>query len=165
MIAGNWKMNGVEASLAEARAIASWLESHPVGARVALCPPATLLHRMAVALAGTGVEVGAQDCSPHASGAYTGDIAADMIMDAGARLVILGHSERRHGHGEGNAEVAAKVKAAIVAGLEPIVCVGETLEERRGGRAIGVVSAQVRASLPPALEGHAFSLAYEPVWA
>jgi len=165
IIAGNWKMNGVEASLAEARAIASWLDAHPVGARVALCPPATLINRMAQALAGTGVEVGAQDCSAQSGGAFTGDISAAMLVDAGARLVILGHSERRVGHGERNVDVAAKARAAIDAGLEPIVCVGESLDERRTGRAIGVVSAQVRASLPSTLGGRAFALAYEPVWA
>ena len=165
MIAGNWKMNGVEASLLEARAIASWLDAHPVGARVALCPPATLIDRMAQTMAGTGVEVGGQDCSPDASGAFTGDVSAAMLVDAGARLVILGHSERRQGHGERNADVAAKVKVAIAVGLEPIVCVGESLEERRSGRAIGVVSGQIRGSLPEALQGRVFSVAYEPVWA
>jgi triosephosphate isomerase len=165
LIAGNWKMNGLEASLGQARAMASWLDAHPVGARVALCPPATLLSRMAAALAGTEIEVGAQDCSAQPCGAFTGDISAEMLVDAGARLVILGHSERRAGHGERNADVAAKVSAALAVGLEPIVCVGESLDERRMGRAIGIVRAQVRASLPLALKGRAFALAYEPVWA
>jgi len=140
-------MNGLEATLSEARSIASWLDAHAAGARVALCPPATLISRMAEALAGTGVEIGAQDCSPH------------------ARLVILGHSERRQGHGERNADVAAKVVAAVAGSLEPIVCVGESLEERRAGCAIGVVTAQTRSSLPALLADHAFSVAYEPVWA
>ena len=165
LIAGNWKMNGVEASLIEAREVASWLDSHPVGARVALCPPATLTGRMAEAVAGSGIEVGGQDCSPHPGGAFTGDISAQMLVDAGASLVILGHSERRQGHGERNADVSAKVKAAIDAGLEPIVCVGESLQERRIGRATGVVTAQVRGSLPLGLAGKAFCVAYEPVWA
>ena len=165
LICGNWKMNGVEASLAEARAIASWLDTHPVGTRVAICPPATLISRMAAALAGSGIEVGGQDCSPEPSGAFTGDVSSEMLVDAGATLVILGHSERRHGHGERNADVAAKVRAAIAAGLEPIVCVGESLQERRIGRATGVVTAQVRASLPLSLSGCAFCVAYEPVWA
>ncbi|HEY2482081.1 MAG TPA: triose-phosphate isomerase, partial [Caulobacteraceae bacterium] len=158
-------MNGVEASIIEARAIASWLDAHPVGARVALCPPATLISRMASALAGSSIEIGGQDCSSEARGAFTGDISAEMLADAGASLVILGHSERRQGHGERNADVAAKVRAAIDAGLEPIICVGESLQERRIGRAAGVVTAQVRASLPLALAGRAFSVAYEPVWA
>lgn len=158
-------MNGVDASLGEARRTASWLDAHPVATRVALCPPATLIHRMSDALAGTGVEVGAQDCSPHPPGAFTGDIAAAMLVDAGARLVILGHSERRHGHGETDADVCAKVAAALAVDLEPIVCVGEVLEERRAGRAIDVVSTQIRGSLPSALAGRAFCVAYEPVWA
>jgi len=158
-------MNGVEASLAEAREIASWLDSHPVGGRVAICPPATLISRMAAALAGSGIEIGGQDCSPEVSGAFTGDVSAEMLVDAGASLVILGHSERRQGHGERNADVAAKVRAAIAAGLEPIICVGESLQERRIGRATGVVTAQVRASLPLSLSGSAFCVAYEPVWA
>jgi triosephosphate isomerase len=158
-------MNGLEGSLIEARALASWLDTHPVGARVALCPPATLINRMAAALAGSGIEIGGQDCSPEPRGAFTGDISAEMLVDAGASLVILGHSERRQGHGERNAEVAAKVRAAIEAGLEPIICVGETLQERRIGRAAGVVTAQVRASLPLGLAGRAYCVAYEPVWA
>jgi len=158
-------MNGLEATLSEARSIASWLDAHAAGARVALCPPATLISRMAEALAGTGVEIGAQDCSPHAAGAFTGDLSAAMLWDAGARLVILGHSERRQGHGERNADVAAKVVAAVAGSLEPIVCVGESLEERRAGCAIGVVTAQTRSSLPALLADHAFSVAYEPVWA
>ncbi|HEY1878732.1 MAG TPA: triose-phosphate isomerase [Caulobacteraceae bacterium] len=165
IIAGNWKMNGLEDSLSEARAIASWLEAHPVGARVALCPPATLLDRMAEALAGTGVEIGAQDCSPEKYGAFTGDISADMLLDAGAGLVIVGHSERRAKHGERDADVAAKAQMAAVAGLEPIVCVGETLEERRNGHAVGLVCGQVEASLPPGLATHLFAVAYEPIWA
>ena len=165
LIAGNWKMNGLEESLGEARALAAWLDEHPVAARVALCPPATLIDRMASALAGTAIEIGGQDCAAEPSGAFTGDVSAQMLVDAGARLVIVGHSERRGGHGERNADVAAKAKAAAAAGLEPIVCVGETLEERRIGRAIGVVAGQVRASLPLSLGDHEFAVAYEPVWA
>jgi triosephosphate isomerase len=120
---------------------------------------------MAAALAGSGIEIGSQDCSANGSGAFTGDISAAMLVDAGARLVILGHSERRTGHGERNSDVAAKVKAAIGAGLEPIVCVGESLQERRQGRALGVVAGQIRGSLPPSVRGHDVCVAYEPVWA
>jgi triosephosphate isomerase len=165
LIAGNWKMNGLSASLDEARAVAAAVDAHPVGARVALCPPATLVERMSQALAGTGVAVGGQDCRAEASGAFTGDIAAEMLAEAGASLVILGHSERRAGHGERDADVAAKVLGALRAGLEPIVCVGETLEQRQAGQALAVVTGQVRGSLPADLAGKDFAVAYEPVWA
>ena len=165
LIAGNWKMHGVETFLEEARAVAAWLDSHPVGARVALCPPATLISRLAEALAGTGVEIGGQDCSPEAAGAFTGDVSAAMLADAGAGLVILGHSERRQGHGEDDALVAAKARAALASGLEPIICVGESLAERRAGRAETVVARQVRGSLPRESGRVAFAVAYEPVWA
>ena len=128
LIAGNWKMNGVGASLAEALAVAQNLDS--TGVRVAICPPATLIGRAAAALKDTAVLVGGQDCRAQASGAFTGDVAAEMLADAGASLVILGHSERRSYYAESDADVAAKVAAALRAGLEPIVCVGETLDER-----------------------------------
>ncbi len=165
LIAGNWKMNGLAASLSELTALTEALAADPARARVAVCPPATLVERAARAASGSGVEVGAQDCRGELSGAFTGDVAAEMVADAGATLVILGHSERRSGYGETDAVVRAKVKAAVRAGLEPIVCVGETLEERRAGRAVEVVQAQVTGSLPDELRGKAFSLAYEPVWA
>jgi triosephosphate isomerase len=163
LIAGNWKMNGDAAALAEAKAIAAGLGA--TTARVAICPPATLVSRAAEALKGTALSVGGQDCRAEASGAYTGDISATMLADAGASLVILGHSERRAGHGETDALVAAKVGAALAAGLEPIICVGETLDQRKAGDALAVVTGQVRGSLPAALAGQAFAVAYEPVWA
>lgn len=163
LIAGNWKMNGVAASLAEAQAVAAGLGQ--AKARVAICPPATLVERAASALEGGPVLVGGQDCRAEASGAFTGDVAAEMLADAGASLVILGHSERRAGYGETDAVVAAKVEAALRAGLEPIVCVGETLDERKADKALEIVTGQVRGSLPAALAGKAFSVAYEPVWA
>jgi triosephosphate isomerase len=163
LIAGNWKMNGVAASLIEAQGVAAGLSE--TKARVAICPPATLVERAASALKGSSVLVGGQDCRAEASGAFTGDVAAEMLADAGASLVILGHSERRAGYGETDAIVAAKVEAALRAGLEPIVCVGETLEERKAGKALDVVTGQVRGSLPAILAGQAFSVAYEPVWA
>jgi triosephosphate isomerase len=165
MIAGNWKMNGLAASLDEARAVAAAVDERPMGARVAICPPATLVHRMADLLGGSGVDIGGQDCRAEESGAFTGDISAEMLADAGAVLVILGHSERRAGYGETDAMVAAKVEAAIRAGLEPIVCVGETLEERQAGRTLEIVTGQVRGSLPALLQGRDFAIAYEPVWA
>ncbi len=163
LIAGNWKMNGLAASLDEARAVASGIGA--TRARVALCPSATLVAPMAAALSGTAVEVGGQDCHAEASGAFTGEVAAEQLADAGAILVIVGHSERRAGHGETDAAVAAKARAALRAGLEPIVCVGETLEQRKGGEALAVVTGQVRGSLPAELAGTPFSVAYEPVWA
>lgn len=163
LIAGNWKMNGLGASLAEARAIAAGLGE--TAARVAICPPAILIHRMAQALAGGPVLIGGQDHHWDDAGAFTGDVSAEMLADAGASLVILGHSERRAGYRETDDVVARKVDAALRANLEPIVCVGETLEQRKAGDALAVVTGQVRGSLPNALAGRAFSVAYEPVWA
>ena len=163
LIAGNWKMNGLSASLAEAKAVAAGIEG--AKARVAICPPATLIAQATWNLKDTKVLVGGQDCRAEASGAFTGDVAAEMLADAGASLVILGHSERRAGYGETDAIVSAKVGAALRAGLEPIVCVGETLEERKAGKALEIVTGQVRGSLPAELAGKAFSVAYEPVWA
>ena len=163
LIAGNWKMNGLARELDEAAAVAAGLGA--TSARVAICAPATLIHRLSDRLAGPRVEVGGQDCRSEESGAYTGDVAAEMLADAGARLVIVGHSERRAGYGESDALIAAKARAALRAGLEPIVCVGETLEERKAGKALEVVTGQVRGSLPAELAGQAFSVAYEPVWA
>lgn len=158
-------MHGVGASLAEAAALAAALDARPAAARVGLCCPATLVSRLASQLSGSVVEVGGQDCRPEPSGAFTGDIAPEMLVDAGATLVILGHSERRQGYGETDAIVAAKVLGALRAGLEPIICVGESLEQRRAGAAITTVEAQIDASLPAALEGRVFSVAYEPIWA
>ncbi|MET3527561.1 triose-phosphate isomerase [Phenylobacterium koreense] len=163
LIAGNWKMNGLASGLSEAQAVAAGIGASK--ARVAICPPATLVERAAAALKNTKVAVGGQDCRAEVSGAFTGDVAAEMLADAGASLVILGHSERRAGYGETDAVVAAKVGAALRAGLEPIICVGETLDERKAERAIEVVTAQVKGSLPAELAGKAFSVAYEPVWA
>ena len=165
LIAGNWKMNGLEPSLGEARAIAAALQESPASARVAICPPATLISRLAAALSGLPVEVGAQDCHQDIAGAFTGDFSAEMVADAGASLVILGHSERRAIHGESDAIVARKVAAALRVGLEPIICVGESLEERKAGAAVTIVEHQVRGSAPESLAGRPFTIAYEPVWA
>ena len=165
LVAGNWKMNGVGSALDEARQVAEALRGDPQPPRVAICPPATLIHRMAEALEGSCVEIGAQDCHMEAAGAYTGDLGAEMLQDAGARLVILGHSERRSVYREDDILIAAKVGAALRAGLEPIVCVGETLEQRQAGLHLDVVRDQLAGSLPERLVGAAFSVAYEPVWA
>jgi triosephosphate isomerase (TIM) len=165
LVAGNWKMNGLAASIEEAKAVAESLKTQAAAAEVAICPPATLIAQLAWNLRDTEVAVGGQDCRAEEKGAFTGDIAAEQLKDAGANLVILGHSERRAGHGETSEDVAAKVEAAVRAGLRPIVCVGETLEEREAGWAVAVVSGQVEDSLPEALQGKAFAVAYEPVWA
>jgi len=165
LVAGNWKMNGLGASLAEAETLEKALKEQAAACRVALCPPATLIDRMAQTLKGGVVEIGGQDCHAEASGAYTGSVSAGMVRDAGAGLVILGHSERRAGFGETDADVAAKVEAALAADLEPIICIGETLQQREAGQAVEVVSRQVAGSLPTSLAGKAFAVAYEPVWA
>jgi triosephosphate isomerase len=158
-------MHGLSAALAEAATLAGALHDAPAAARVAICPPSTLVSRLAAALAGTSIEIGGQDCRAESQGAYTGDVSPEMLADAGASLVILGHSERRDGYGETDAVVADKVLGALRAGLEPIVCVGESLEERRAGLAIATVDRQLRGSLPDALSAAPFAVAYEPIWA
>ncbi|MEM1429987.1 MAG: triose-phosphate isomerase [Pseudomonadota bacterium] len=163
LAAGNWKMNGTGAALAEAKALAA---AHPApGCEVLLCPPATLVHRMAEALAGTRILTGGQDCHAGASGAHTGDIAAEMLADAGAGHVILGHSERRADHDEQDADVAAKVDAARRAGLVAILCVGETEAQRDAGDTLDIVSSQLSGSLPGGITAAHLVVAYEPVWA
>jgi triosephosphate isomerase len=158
-------MHGVTEHLDQLRILADGLASHPSPARVAICPPATLLAKAAHVLAGSRVELGGQDCHCDASGAFTGDISAEMLADAGARLVILGHSERRTLHGDTDAMVSAKVVASLRAKLEPIICVGEHSDDRKAGRAVRVVEGQLAASLPDRLAGARFHIAYEPVWA
>jgi len=166
LVAGNWKMNGLSASLAELKAMREAVDAGKAGAaELAVCPPATLLAQAAWALKGGKVSLGAQDCHAQASGAFTGDIAAPMIKDAGASYVIVGHSERRQYHGETDAAVKAKAEAALKAGLIAIVCVGETRAEREAGKAIEVVSTQVRGSLPAGGAPETVVVAYEPVWA
>jgi len=165
LIVGNWKMNGLAASLGEAKALREALDAEPTSHRVVLCPPSTLISQMAWALKGGVVEIGGQDCHAENGGAFTGSVAAAMLKDAGAGLVIVGHSERRQGLGETDADVAAKAAAAIAAGLEPIICVGETLAQREAGRAVEVVRAQILASIPDVASSASFAVAYEPVWA
>ncbi|MGA0543287.1 triose-phosphate isomerase [Neotabrizicola sp. VNH66] len=163
LAAGNWKMNGSAAALAEVKALA---EAHPApGCEVLLCPPATLIAQMVWHAKDTPVMVGGQDCHPKASGAHTGDVSALMLVDAGAGHVILGHSERRADHGETDALVAAKVQAAWAAGLIAVICVGETEGERDAGRALDVVAAQLAGSVPDGATAANTVIAYEPVWA
>jgi triosephosphate isomerase len=166
LIAGNWKMNGSGAAAeAEARALAARVAAEKPAAELALCPPATLLARLAGWLAGSGISVGGQDCHAKASGAHTGDIAAEMLWEAGALYVIVGHSERRADHGETDAIVRAKAAAGHRAGLISIVCIGETLAQRDAGETLKVVAAQLRGSLPDNATATNSVIAYEPVWA
>jgi triosephosphate isomerase len=161
-IVGNWKMNGLAASLAEATAVAQGIGD--AGAEVMLCPPATLIAQMRWATKDSALVIGAQDCHAKAAGAHTGDISAEMLADAGAHAVIVGHSERRSDHGETDADVRAKAEAARRAGLLAMICVGETEADRDAGRAEAMVAAQLSGSLPDGAPDK-LVVAYEPVWA
>jgi triosephosphate isomerase (TIM) len=162
LAAGNWKMNGLAAALAEAQLLTA---AHPAPAcEILLCPPATLIAQMAAAAQGTALQVGGQDCHAAASGAHTGDVSAAMLADAGARYVILGHSERRADHGETDVLVHAKALAARAAGLVGIICLGETEGQRDAGQTLDVIAAQM-ASVPVDMTAAQLVIAYEPVWA
>jgi triosephosphate isomerase len=166
-IVGNWKMHGTRAMLSEARAIDRAAQRH-MKVEVALAPPYTLIHP--IHREAEQIAVGAQDCHHEDGGAHTGDISAAMIADAGAKFVILGHSERRQGHGEGDALVRAKAQAALAAGLRIIMCCGESAETRDSGKAVAFVKRQLKASLPaademPADVAERVTVAYEPIWA
>lgn len=161
LVAGNWKMNGIGADLEELAAIAAGSEGQPVD--VALCLPATLVHRAASRC--PGFAIGGQDIHAQPGGAHTGDIGAGMLRDAGARLTIVGHSERRDAHGESDAMVRAKAEAGLAAGLDVILCVGESLAVREGGTAVPTVAAQLDESLPRQLGEAGLAVAYEPIWA
>lgn len=163
LAAGNWKMNGTKSALIEATALAEMFPAPAV--EILLCPPATLIGAMAEALKGTKIATGGQDCHTNAKGAHTGDISAEMLVDAGASHVILGHSERRADHGETDAIVATKTTAAFEAGLTPIVCVGETLEQREAGQTLDIIRSQLQGSLPDGADMSKLVVAYEPVWA
>jgi triosephosphate isomerase (TIM) len=165
MIAGNWKMNGLKSSAAELKAMMDGAAAVGAKADLLICPPATLLLGFAKVAEASAIQLGAQDCHANISGAHTGDIAAEMIADAGGRAVIVGHSERRADHGESNAVVAAKAAAALRAGLVAIVCVGETEAERDSGLTIDVVSSQLAGSVPEQTSPEKLIVAYEPVWA
>ncbi len=165
LVAGNWKMNGLRASLAEIEAMgAAYDEALRIRAELIVCPPATLIALARDIAARGGLGLGGQDCHGAPGGAHTGDISAEMLKDAGASYVIVGHSERRSDHGETDADVEAKAAAALHAGLTPIICVGETRTERDGGEALSVVGAQIEGSLPADAPSH-IVVAYEPVWA
>jgi triosephosphate isomerase len=168
LVAGNWKMNGSKKDLSELRKLATALKPSKskgrVKADVMICPPATLLPRMADQKA-KGIALGGQDCHANISGAHTGDISADMLKQAGAKAVIIGHSERRADHGETDKQVRAKVEAAHRAGLLAIMCVGESLKQRKAGETLKVVQGQLRGSLPAGCTAKNTVIAYEPVWA
>jgi triosephosphate isomerase (TIM) len=166
LVAGNWKMNGLRSSLKLVGEIAVGFTAD-LKARVDLlvCPPATLTYMCAVAAVGSRIAVGGQDAHAEASGAYTGNVSAEMLADLGASHVILGHSERRAYHRESDAEIRGKALAARRAGLTAIICVGETREEREAGRALDTVSGQLRGSLPEGANAENTVIAYEPVWA
>jgi triosephosphate isomerase len=159
-------MNGKGASLAEVGSLIDRLQSSPVPAvDVLVCPPTTLLFLARELMRDSAVALGAQDCHASASGAHTGDLSAEMLSDAGATAVIVGHSERRADHGETSELVRAKAEAAHRAGLTAIICIGETKAERNAGRTIEIVGSQLNASLPPAAKATDTIIAYEPVWA
>ncbi|MCA8878370.1 MAG: triose-phosphate isomerase [Rhodobacteraceae bacterium] len=163
LAAGNWKMNGQAADLAEIEALLPAVQA--ARCEVLICPPATLIDRMRRAAGSAPLAIGGQDCHAAKSGAHTGDISAAMLKDAGASHVILGHSERRQDHGETNASVRTKASAAIAEGLVAVVCVGETLAEREANRTLDVVGGQLSGSVPDGISAEMLVIAYEPVWA
>jgi triosephosphate isomerase (TIM) len=166
LVAGNWKMNGLRAELAIAAEVAKgYAPELRSKVDLAICPPASLLFMASAALIGSRIATGGQDCSAQAAGAFTGEVSAAMLADAGATYAITGHSERRTLHGETSAIVKAKAEAAQKALLVPIVCVGETREEREAGKALAIVRKQIRGSVPEGATAATLVVAYEPVWA
>jgi triosephosphate isomerase len=166
LIAGNWKMNGLKASTAEFEAMLKGASEVAGKADLLVCPPATLIAAFAEKARGTRtLAVGAQDCHPNAAGAHTGDVSAEMLADAGATAIIVGHSERRADHGENDALVRQKAEAAWRAGLVAIVCVGETRAERDAGKTLDICGGQLAGSLPDGSTAGNLVVAYEPVWA
>jgi triosephosphate isomerase len=165
LVVGNWKMNGTAASLVEMRSLAEMLAVARPACDVIVCPPATLAARAVAALDGDLIAIGGQDCHWNPSGAHTGDISAEMLVDCGCRAVIVGHSERRTDHGEDDRMVRRKAEAAHRAGLVSIICIGETLQQRKAGETLDIVSKQIVESVPSSSSAGNTVLAYEPVWA
>lgn len=165
LVAGNWKMNGLTGSTGELAKIAAGAAALTTKADLMVCPPATLIASFAIAARGSALAIGGQDCHADPSGAHTGDIAAEMLADAGARAVIVGHSERRTDHRETDTQVRAKALAARRAGLTAIICVGEQRAEREAGQTLSVVGRQLEGSLPDGATAADLVIAYEPVWA
>jgi triosephosphate isomerase len=166
LIAGNWKMNGLRAATAEFEAMLAGAPAVAAKADLLVCPPATLVAAFAEQARGSkNLSVGAQDCHPKASGAHTGDISAEMLADAGAGAIIVGHSERRADHGESDALVRQKAEAAWRAGLTAIVCIGETQAQRDSGQTLDICRSQLNGSVPDKATSDNVVVAYEPVWA
>jgi triosephosphate isomerase (TIM) len=165
LIAGNWKMNGLRGSRAELLKIIGGTRDLKPTTDLLVCPPATLIAGFAALARGTRVAIGAQDCHSEPAGAFTGDLSAEMLKDAGASAVIVGHSERRSLQHETDAQVCAKALAARRAGLLAVICVGETRAEREAGQTLAVVGAQLAGSLPDGAGPEGIAVAYEPVWA
>ena len=166
LIAGNWKMNGLKSALAEFESMLAGAPEVAARADLLVCPPATLIAGFAERARGTkAIGVGAQDCHPKASGAHTGDLSAEMLADAGARAIIVGHSERRADHGESDVLVHQKAEAVWRAGLTAIVCIGETQHQRDAGQTLDICRGQLNLSLPDGARSDNLVVAYEPVWA
>lgn len=169
VIAGNWKMNGLKSDLREAKSLVLYLarssQRSASSAEVVICPPATLISALSEVFRGSVAKSGGQDCHANASGANTGDVSAEMIKNAGGRYVIVGHSERRADHAESDAMVCAKAEAGHRAGLVSIVCLGESLSERKQGKTLGVIGRQLKKSLPAETTAKNTVIAYEPIWA
>jgi triosephosphate isomerase len=166
VVIGNWKMNGLRADgEARVRQLLDLRRAQPGAGTLGICPPATLLSPIAAILENSDILLGGQDCSSDAKGAHTGDISAPMLEDAGCRLVIVGHSERRLGHGESDEQVRATAAAAAAAGLVAILCIGETEDQWAAGRTLEVLDRQLEGSLPERATAESLILAYEPVWA
>jgi triosephosphate isomerase len=165
LVAGNWKMNGLKASAAELGKVIGGAGELSTKVDLMICPPATLIMTFAQVAAGSKIEIGGQDCHAEPSGAFTGDISAEMLADLGAKAVIVGHSERRTLHKETDAEVRAKAEAAWRAGVAAIVCIGETRAEREAGHTLAVLGRQLDGSLPNGVTAARLVVAYEPVWA
>ncbi len=163
LAAGNWKMNGLAASLSELDALTTAHADPKVD--ILICPPAPLISAAVVQAADHPLAIGGQDCHSAASGAHTGDISADMLRDAGASHVIVGHSERRTDHGETDDDVRAKTRAALEAGLIAVLCIGETLEEREAANTLEIIAGQLAGSVPDLVTAENLVIAYEPVWA
>ncbi len=164
LIAGNWKMHGLVPQLAEIEAVAAAVQATTPSADVLICLPATLITRAGQTAAGR-IAIGGEDCSPEIAGAFTGDLSAEMLKEAGASAVIVGHSERRQHHGETDAIVAAKAEAARRAGLLAIICIGETNSQRLAGKALSVCGEQIAGSVPEGMTSSGTAIGYEPLWA